>query len=209
MAIQEFVFGTATSALPWVPQTATDYEDWSLGDNEFGTFIHEGERFGFVRIASREEYSHYLVGLFPERDELESLKGSAEASELFNKHLSKSDRQAVHIFKDPHGEQPVNVNAYFSYGTRYCKPCIICSKQLETVDASSDHVADQPQGGTNFTARGNYGSTVFDPNGREHLSINICDECLKLKAEQGVITHVKERQRVVDESVRADWEPYQ
>jgi hypothetical protein len=208
VTIQELVFDTATSAMPWVPENATGYDDWSLGENEFGTFIHEGERFGFVRIAARDEYSHYLVGVFPEGDELEALKGSAEVSSLFNKYLSESDRQAVHIFKDAASDQPADVNAYFSYGPRYCKPCIICSKQLETVDATSDHVVDQPHGGTNFSTKGHYGSTVFDPNGSEHLSINICDECLKLKAAQGVITHVKERQRVVDESVRTDWEPY-
>jgi hypothetical protein len=209
VAIQELVFDTATSVMPWVPKDSTDYEDWSLGENEFGTFIHEGERFGFVRIAAREEYSHYLVGVFPEGDELESSKGSVGANELFRAYLSESDRQAVHIFKDPAGDRSVDVNAYFSHGTRYCKPCIICSKQLETVDNTSDHVVDQPHGGTNFSTKGHYGSTVFDPSGGEHLSINICDECLKLKAAQGVITHVKERQRVVDESVRTDWEPYE
>lgn len=202
MALKELVFGTL--AMPWVPENATDYNEWSRGEDFFGVFTHEGDRFGFVRTVDQKDHRQYVAGLLPQSFNAEE----AEAKDALAKHFSSNDRQTIYVFDTPDEDSPQGVNAYFSYGARYCKPCIICSKELETVDSTSDHVAEQPYGGTNFSARGHYGSTVFDPDGRERLSINICDECLKLKAQQGLITHVQERQRVIDESVRTDWEPY-
>jgi len=63
--------------------------------------------------------------------------------------------------------------------------CLLCGDKL-------DMNYGNPSGGTVFTSRGNYGSTLFDPSpfaNTEHLKVVVCDTCLKLKAEQGVIQH--------------------
>jgi hypothetical protein len=66
-------------------------------------------------------------------------------------------------------------------------PCIICGADLEP--AMPDTV-QQPSGGTAFTTRGHYGSTVFDPlNLPEQLSIVVCDECLVGSAQGGRVLH--------------------
>lgn len=51
---------------------------------------------------------------------------------------------------------------------------------------------NQPHAGTTFIARGQYGSTVFDPeslSGREFLEINICDACMLEGSAQGTVLH--------------------
>ena len=59
-------------------------------------------------------------------------------------------------------------------------PCLICGAVLEPAFRDFDH--NQPHGGTTFTTRGHYGSTVFDPplamGATRLLEINICDPCL-------------------------------
>lgn len=59
-------------------------------------------------------------------------------------------------------------------------PCIICGTELEPAFRDLDH--NQPHGGTTFTTRGHYGSTVFDPplsmGSDRFLELNICDPCL-------------------------------
>ena len=60
--------------------------------------------------------------------------------------------------------------------------CIICDKRLYNIYKDIDN---QPDNGTTFTSRGNYGSTVWDTvMGEMFLMINICDDCLKEKAEK-------------------------
>jgi hypothetical protein len=57
-------------------------------------------------------------------------------------------------------------------------PCIICGRELEPV-LGAEEVINQPYGGTIFTTRGHYGSTVFDPMMEDvFLEITICDQCL-------------------------------
>ena len=199
MPAQDLVFESSAS-MPWIPVNVSGYQDWSGGNQEYGSFVFEGEKFGFVRVTSSKDYSHFLVGLLPEGNELEAFRSSEDAKRDVKDYISVRDRRAVHILKN-------SMEATFLYGTRYCKPCIVCSKELETVDFFNDTVMNQPHGGTNFKTYGHYGSTVFDPDGRESLSINVCDECLVLKAKEGVVVHTKESSRVVDESVRTDWVP--
>lgn len=199
MGLKELVFGTPYSDKAWVPENAFGYTDLSSGNHEFGTFVSGGERFAFVRTVSNPDHSQYLVGWY------EGNESSTKQSLIES--LSTSDRQVIHVFFDRGEDGPRTVHSNFVYGVRYCKPCLVCSKELETVDSTSDKVVEQPSGGTNFSTRGHYGSTVFDPYSNELLSINICDDCLKLKARQGLITHVKERHRVVDESEQTDWAP--
>lgn len=59
--------------------------------------------------------------------------------------------------------------------------CIVCNKQLESATPGE---TNQPYGGTTFTTRGHYGSTVFDPMDGSFLEINICDECLTRAGER-------------------------
>lgn len=195
---QELVFSRNEAAMPWLPDGFSDYEDWSKGKGEHGTFVATGERYAFLQIDLRDNYSQYLIGAFSKDDEPENLKPAPDVQKRLRTYLSTRNRYQVLVYENA-------LQATFIYGTRYCKPCIVCSKHLETVDTTSDHIIDQPSGGTNFTASGHYGSGAFDPMSREHLSINICDECLVAKGIGGFVTHVKERQRVVDESVRTVW----
>lgn len=54
--------------------------------------------------------------------------------------------------------------------------CFVCSKDLEPCWEGSDA---QFNDAIMFTARGNYGSSVYDPvDSRRSLLINICDACL-------------------------------
>lgn len=61
-------------------------------------------------------------------------------------------------------------------------PCLCCGKRLYR--AFRDYEA-QPSEGVICTAKGNYGSTVFDPFDGETLFFNICDTCLVTKGKQG------------------------
>lgn len=69
-------------------------------------------------------------------------------------------------------------------------PCIICGHRLRNV---TQDVENQPEEGIACISHGNYGSTVFDPMDGTFLEFNICDECLKLKGEQGVIITARDR----------------
>ena len=51
-------------------------------------------------------------------------------------------------------------------------PCIKCEKELSLFDVM------HPNDGVVFRARGNYGSTVFDPMDGSYLEVLICDDCL-------------------------------
>lgn len=53
-------------------------------------------------------------------------------------------------------------------------PCLVCGARLESVFWG----ANQPNDGLEFTSKGHYGSTVFDPGDGSYLAVNICDPCL-------------------------------
>jgi hypothetical protein len=68
-------------------------------------------------------------------------------------------------------------------------PCIVCSKKLEPA-FRGDSTSTQPLNALAFEGRGAYGSE-FDPmDGRLSLLINVCDECLKTKGEEGSVVMV-------------------
>lgn len=79
-------------------------------------------------------------------------------------------------------------------------PCIVCDKVPEGAGAHEDKGApyEQPYGATIFVSHGQYGSTVFDPMGTRDLflQVNICDDCLKVKAAEQKILLVEKHQRV-------------
>ena len=95
-------------------------------------------------------------------------------------------------------------------------PCIRCGKGLEPAfrrryepeDATPP--VNQPAGGTMFVSYGQYGSTVFDPegrSGREFLEINVCDECMLLAASQGCILHALPERQAPPPPEMEPWAP--
>jgi len=71
--------------------------------------------------------------------------------------------------------------------------CIRCEKELDLdshCDESEPDVWFIVHEGLIFRARGNYGSTQYDPmNGYEYLEMFLCDECLIAKGH--LVTRVK------------------
>lgn len=63
-------------------------------------------------------------------------------------------------------------------------PCIICGKELESVNPSAKWL-EQPVHATSFASGGHYGSGVFDSMSRDYIQINICDEDLMAAAKAG------------------------
>lgn len=63
-------------------------------------------------------------------------------------------------------------------------PCIICGKELESVNPSASWL-EQPVYATSFTSGGHYGSGVFDSMTRDYIQINICDEDLMAATKAG------------------------
>lgn len=50
---------------------------------------------------------------------------------------------------------------------------------------------NQPTGGLSFMSHGHFGSAAFDPmNPNVWLEINLCDECLEDRRDQGQVLHV-------------------
>lgn len=86
-------------------------------------------------------------------------------------------------------------------------PCFRCGKDLEPANGEMTH--NQPYAGTIFRAKGQYGSTVFDPNvwgpAREFLDINICDECLLQNRAQ--VLHTVLPDDPPPAGTTATWEP--
>lgn len=84
-------------------------------------------------------------------------------------------------------------------------PCIVCNKALDSAIPAHIESENQPNEGTVFTSRGNYGSTVWDPmSDSTIIEITVCDECLvkhKNRVLQGAITR---RTEIKYEP----WEPY-
>ena len=76
--------------------------------------------------------------------------------------------------------------------------CIVCGVELDNVDPNDD--ANQPYDGVMVSTRGNYGSTVFDPENGEFLLFIVCDECLVKAGEQGrVLLGQRERPLLVSD----------
>lgn len=61
--------------------------------------------------------------------------------------------------------------------------CVVCETYL--VDPHGD---GSPEGGVEFTSRGNYGSTVLD--GGAEVAITICDECLSTLSRAGKVKEI-------------------
>jgi len=62
--------------------------------------------------------------------------------------------------------------------------CIVCDKEKKLLGPDTETSLHPCISGTMFEARGNYGSTIWDMEGRKYLQIVICDDCLKAKADQ-------------------------
>lgn len=199
MSVRELVFPETAALGSWLPKTATQYQEWDE-NGQSGCFTDKGERYVFFLLNSTESYRYYVVGALPDEHVPVDVP-SKDVAKSIKDIVTGSDRRNVHINEDA-------ITTGFFYGVRYCKPCIVCGKELATVNNTDDYIANQPSGGTNFSSSGHYGSGVFDPMSREKLSINICDECLTTKAKAGAVTHITERKRIVDESIRVDWSPY-
>lgn len=60
-------------------------------------------------------------------------------------------------------------------------PCLICGKTLLNAFAESEN---QPQEGTEFRTYGHYGSTFWDSFDGEELVLNVCDDCLRERADR-------------------------
>lgn len=70
--------------------------------------------------------------------------------------------------------------------------CIRCGKGF-TTDSPPDWKDDgPPNDGLLFISYGNYGSTVYDPqgNGQEYLLVILCDECAVAQAKSGNVMHI-------------------
>jgi hypothetical protein len=80
-------------------------------------------------------------------------------------------------------------------------PCLICGKELEP--AFKD--GRQPYGAVMCSTPGNYGSTVFDSINGTQLEFNICDECLKERADR--ILLIRYKQPDPEASFSHIWEP--
>lgn len=66
-------------------------------------------------------------------------------------------------------------------------PCCVCRKHLENaIDFDTDDV-NQPRQGLEFTTEGHYGSTYFDPMDGSLIAVNICDDCLRRLANEGLV----------------------
>ena len=70
------------------------------------------------------------------------------------------------------------------------KECFVCGENIECEMHEDEGIQEGwPYGGLWFRARGNFGSTIFDPMmNHEYLEVLICDECVKAKAKS--IRHI-------------------
>jgi hypothetical protein len=71
-------------------------------------------------------------------------------------------------------------------------PCFKCGGRLKNV-----YGPNQPMEGLEFTTRGHYGSTAFDPMDNTGLVINICDVCLKEGSKDGTVLQFTLEEQVV------------
>lgn len=71
--------------------------------------------------------------------------------------------------------------------------CIKCGRTF-TTDSPPDWSEDgPPNDGLLFISYGNYGSTVYDPqgDGLEHLVIIVCDPCILAQARKQNVLHIR------------------
>lgn len=61
-------------------------------------------------------------------------------------------------------------------------PCFTCGRKLLNVAIDGDE--NQPSEGTEFRSYGHYGSTFWDSFDGEELVLNICDDCLRARADR-------------------------
>lgn len=59
---------------------------------------------------------------------------------------------------------------------RFCN-CFKCDTPLQDIGEPEKYI--QPLDGMEFISYGAYGTTFFDPCDGSHISIVVCDECLK------------------------------
>ena len=71
-------------------------------------------------------------------------------------------------------------------------PCIRCDRALEPAAPGAEN---QPNGGTEFVSYGHYGS-AYDPMDGTAVVINLCDDCLRLRASDNAI--LERRQKPVE-----------
>lgn len=64
--------------------------------------------------------------------------------------------------------------------SRFALPCLVCGSVLENVGGADN----QPAEGTEFRTSGHYGSTFFDSFDGEELVLNVCDACLRARADR-------------------------
>lgn len=83
--------------------------------------------------------------------------------------------------------------------------CLMCGGVLEDLSISGH--PPQPSDGVIVTIHGNYGSTVYDPNGGEHLVSYLCDPCLTAKAGDKLFSRVTEL-RAQPVLIMAPWQPF-
>lgn len=76
---------------------------------------------------------------------------------------------------------------------RYCDlACIRCGKAL--TPSGPDFASTPPGDALIFMARGNYGSTIYDPQSEmEYLIVVICDPCVVAQAAGGNVMRVQKR----------------
>lgn len=85
-------------------------------------------------------------------------------------------------------------------------PCIVCGKALENVFEDSEN---QPSEGCVFSSHGQFGSRVWDPMDGQYLEVNICDECLVKKANEGCVLQGRDRRPVIASKTLVGWEHVQ
>lgn len=72
-------------------------------------------------------------------------------------------------------------------------PCLVCGVELKP---AFDDGGRQPSGATTFTTSGHYGSGLFDDMGGALLEINVCDGCLRDRADRAHLLRVKQWEQV-------------
>jgi hypothetical protein len=79
--------------------------------------------------------------------------------------------------------------------------CTGCGKKFDSPRWESM----APYGSLLFTARGNFGSTVYDPMEDECLLVIICDDCILIEQEKRNVMRVVPVRKIA-EDVREPWE---
>lgn len=90
-------------------------------------------------------------------------------------------------------------------------PCFCCGRDFAPAfEPDPDLTPDYPltpSEGTTFTARGNYGSTVFDSIDESFLELNLCDACL-LGRRDKIVLRRRTGPTWIPPLTTEPWEPY-